>query len=58
MRTINEALYIRVDNQFLNKNIGKYHLPQILDEVLFNISELKLKLNPPSGGYSICHLWP
>ena len=27
----------------LNKNKGKYHLPDIWDEVLINIPELKLK---------------
>ena len=43
MRTIKEALYIRVNNPSLNKNIGKYHLPHIWNEVLFNTSELKLK---------------
>ena len=43
IRTIKEALYIRVNIPSLNKNIGKYHLPHIWDEVLFNISELKLK---------------
>ena len=43
MRTIKEALYIRVNNPSLNRNIGKYHLPDIWDEVLFNTSELKLK---------------
>ena len=42
-RAIKEALYIRVNNPSLNRNIGKYHLPHIWDEVLFNISELKLK---------------
>ena len=42
-RTIKEALYIRVNNPSLNKNIGKYHLPHIWDEVLHNISELKLE---------------
>ena len=42
MRTIKEALYIRVNNPFLNRNIGKYHLPHIWDEVLYNTSELKL----------------
>ena len=42
-RTIKEALYIRVNNPSLNKNIGKYHLPHIWDDVLFNTSELKLK---------------
>ena len=34
MRTIKEALYIRVNNPSLNRNIGKYHLPHIWDEVL------------------------
>ena len=43
MRTIKEALYIRVNNPSLIRNIGKYHLPHIWDEVLFNILELKLK---------------
>ena len=43
MRTIKEALYIRVNNPSLNRNIGKCHLPHIWDEVLFNTSELKLK---------------
>ena len=42
-RAIKEALYIRVNNPSLNRNIGKYHLPHIWDEVLFNTSELKLK---------------
>ena len=42
-RTIKEALYIRVNNLSLNKNIGKYHLPHIWDEVLCNSRELKLK---------------
>ena len=42
-RWIKEALYIRVNNPSLNKNIGKYHLPHIWDEVLYNTSELKLK---------------
>ena len=32
-----------VNNPFLNRNIGKYHLPHIWDEVLLNTSELKLK---------------
>ena len=43
MRTIKEALYIRGNDPSLNRNIGKYHLPHIWDEVLFNVSELKLK---------------
>ena len=43
IRAIIEAIYIRVNNPSLNRNIGKYHLPHIWDEVLNNISELKLK---------------
>ena len=43
IRTITEALYIRVNNPSLNKNIGKYHLPHIWDEVLCNSPELRLK---------------
>ena len=43
IRAIKEAIYIRVNNPSLNNNIGKYHLPHIWDEVLLNISELKLK---------------
>ena len=43
MRTTKEALYIRVNNPSLNRNIGKYHLPHIWNEVLLNTSELKIK---------------
>ena len=42
MRTIKEALYIGVNDPSLNRNIGKYHLPHVWDEVLFNIPELRL----------------
>ena len=43
IRAIKEAIYTRVNNPSLNRNIGKYNLPHIWDEVLLNISELKLK---------------
>ena len=43
MRLIKETIYIRVNNASLNRNIGKYQLPHIWDEVLNNITELKLK---------------
>ena len=43
MRTIKEALYIMVNDASLNRNVAKYHLPHVWDEVLFNTSELKLK---------------
>ena len=42
-RAIKKALYLRRNNPSLNKNIGKYHLPHIWDEVLVTISELQLK---------------
>ena len=42
-RTIKEAIYIRANNPSLNRNVGKFHLPHIWDEVLLNIAELKLK---------------
>ena len=40
IRAIKEAIYIRVNNPSLNRNIGKYHLPHIWDEVLNKIPEL------------------
>ena len=46
-RAIKEALFIRVNDPSLNRNIGKYHLPHIWDEVLHKTSELKL--NQRSG---------
>ena len=51
---IKEALFIRVNDPFLNRNIGKYHLPHIWDEFLHTTSELKL--NWPSG-HSIKPPW-
>ena len=55
IRAIKEAIYIRVNNPSLNRNIGKYYLPHIWDEVLLNNSELKLKWIHPSG-YNIYHM--
>ena len=52
-RAIKEALFIRVNDPSLNRNIGKYHLPHIWDKVLHKTSELKLKHWP--SGHSICH---
>ena len=42
-RLIEEALYMRVNNPSLNRNIGKYYLPHIWDDVPLNTSELRLK---------------
>ena len=36
-------MYIRVNDKFLNGNIGKFLLPHIWDEVLFNTPALNLK---------------
>ena len=42
-RTIKEAILIRVNDPSLNRNIGKYQLPHIWDEVLVKSPELKFK---------------
>ena len=42
-RAIKEVVLIRVNDPSLKRNIGKYHLPHIWDEVLHRTSELKLK---------------
>ena len=42
-RTIREAMLIRVNDPSHNRNVGKYQLPHIWDEVLVKSPELKLK---------------
>ena len=42
-RLIKESMFIRVNGPSLNKNIGKFHMPHLWDEVLNNSRELKLK---------------
>ena len=42
-RPIKGSMFIRVNSPSLSKNIGKYHLPHIWDEVLINNTELRLK---------------
>ena len=42
-RTIKEAIYIRVNNPTLNRNVGKYNMPHIWDKVLCATQELKIK---------------
>ena len=42
-RTIREAMLIRVSDPSLNRNIGKYQLPHIWDEVLVKSPDLKHK---------------
>ena len=40
-RAVKEAMYIRVNNPILNRNIGKYNLPHLWDGILHSIPELK-----------------
>ena len=42
-RAIKEAIFIRVNDPSLNKDIGKFPLPHIWDEVLVKSPELKFK---------------
>ena len=42
-RIILEAMYIRVNDPSLNRNISKFHLPHIWDKVLLNTPGLHLK---------------
>ena len=42
-RAIKEAMLISINGPSLNRNIGKYQLPHIWDEVLVKSPELKLK---------------
>ena len=42
-KTIKETTFIRVNDPSLNRNLGKYQLPHILDEVLQDISALHLR---------------
>ena len=42
-RAIKEAQFIRVNDPSPNRNIDKYHLPHVWDEVLHKTSEINLK---------------
>ena len=42
-RTMKESIYIRISVPSINKNIGKYHLMHIWDEVQFNAPVPKFK---------------
>ena len=44
-RTIKEAILIRVNDPSLNRNIGKFQLPHIWDEVLVKSPEIKIQIN-------------
>ena len=49
-RIIKEGILIRVNDPSLNRNIGKYQLPHIWDEVLVKSPELNLNKKPTSSG--------
>ena len=49
-RTIREAILIRVNDPSLNRNIGKYQLLHIWDEVLVKSPEFKFKYQPTTSG--------
>ena len=40
---IKEAMYIKVNDLSLNRNLGKFQLPPILDQVLKDTPSLHLK---------------
>ena len=43
IRTINEAMFIRVSDPSLNRNLSKYQLPCIWDEILQDMLTLHLR---------------
>ena len=55
-RVIKEAIYIRVNNPTLNRNIGKDNMPHIWNEVLFPNPRTKNQISKPQR-YNICVLW-
>ena len=42
-RNIKEAMFIRANDSFLNRNLGKYKLPHVWDQILQNTPALQLK---------------
>ena len=54
-RTIKEEILIRVNDPSLNRNIGKYQLQHIWDEVLAKSPELKLNTITPGYGDPLTH---
>ena len=49
-RNIKEAIFIRVNDPSLNRNIGKFQLPHIWDEVLARSPELHPEIIPVTSG--------
>ena len=44
-RNIKEAMYIRVNDPYLNMNLGKFQLPHVWDQVLKDTLTLHLQLH-------------
>ena len=42
-RNIKEAIYMKVNDPSLNRNLGKFQLPQVWDQVLKDTPSLQLK---------------
>ena len=55
-RNIKESIFIRVNSPTLNKNIGKFNLPQIWDRVLLNTPDLTLKRHASAVGQANSNL--
>ena len=43
VRDIKEAIYIRVNDPLLNRNLGKFQLPHVWDQILKDMPTLHLK---------------
>ena len=48
---IKESIFIRVNNPTLNRNIGKFNLPHILDRVILNTADLTLERHAEVAGH-------
>ena len=41
-RSIKNAIFLSINDPYLNRNVGKYHLQHIGDDALMNTPELKI----------------
>ena len=51
-RNIKESIFIRVNIPTLNRNIGKFNLPDIWDRILLNTSGLTLERHAQAVGHA------
>ena len=52
-RTIKDTINIRINDATLNRNIGKYQMLHIWNEILFSAQDLKLKDSLTLSGFSV-----